>query len=623
MLPAPFRLVTALFIAPTDSSKLLSTERRHKKIKSNHMWCDRGNPYVLLFVTKDVTSRLPSTVMSDQHWEEREASRLRLLDVWANLATRYSRHMDDDDLVDIRTGEITKDNGVLRNAPTLEFGTLAAPGDEISDADDENDDQDLDEVDELDAFAEIKPGRTTTPMPPVNKLLNQAYADDLQEFLEAEKIRKEQCGTDVEEESEEEQSVWDVEDNVFSLDESTDELDCWEADSSNTVRFVHIVDSDVEILESPSPSRPSKHFGTAQCKNPTTPKSRQLLTPPPSRSRPQFSPIMTADNTIDSDIEIIESPTRTGQKLGPKDWSTTSLKRHTPQASAKKKKLDSSSTRELNSDDERLAFEKTPLKRYTPQASTKKKKRDPSSTRESNSDDERLAFEKTPLKRYTPQASPKKKTRYSSSTRESDFDSDSEYDEKLAFEKTPLMWHTPQVSPKNKKRCPSSTQELVFGSNSAYDGKLAFEDPPLKRHTPQPSPKKKKCYPPSTKELDSASENPQRVPRKRSPSCTDTRISPPPQILCPYPTPNHRASNMPAPIPDPRAQLIIAQAVQQLTALVTGTWQPPPPYYPEGSTPRSTPQRNTSRRSLVSRSRSRGRKVSFQLNDEGSDSQVL
>jgi hypothetical protein len=122
------------------------------------------------------------------------------------------------------------------------------------------------------------------------------------------------------------------------------------------------------------------------------------------------------------------------------------------------------------------------------------------------------------------------------------------------------------------------------------------------------------------------------------------------------------------PIPDPRAQLIIAQAVQQLSALVTGVWQPPAPHYLEGSSPH-TPQRrsmsvqpwgslhtpphphphpypslydpafssasfppespepehysNTSRRSLVSRSRSRVRRVTFQLSDEESDTQEV
>lgn len=115
------------------------------------------------------------------------------------------------------------------------------------------------------------------------------------------------------------------------------------------------------------------------------------------------------------------------------------------------------------------------------------------------------------------------------------------------------------------------------------------------------------------------------------------------------------------PIPDPRAQFIIAQAMQQLSALVGMPWQPPS-YYPDGNGPHTpsrrhqvqppgylytTPNHKSSqprvdsdfshatlppespeydsvqehsgsrkkRRALVHRSHSRGRRVSFRVDD--------
>ena len=201
-------------------------------------------------------------VATDVH-KEREASVLRLFDVWGGLAKRYSRRMDDDDLVDITTGEIVLDNGVLRNAPILEFGSLAAPVDATheDEANDDETDGEEDEsgLDELDAFADTTTFDTEEaksepgPLPPTS-FLNQAYTDDLHEFLEAEKSRKEECGTDVEE-SDEEQSVGEdvLEDDSDDSRRSTeryrddtepivvtsdDELNFWMADDFPAVHRV-------------------------------------------------------------------------------------------------------------------------------------------------------------------------------------------------------------------------------------------------------------------------------------------------------------------------------------------------------------------------------------------------
>ncbi len=251
--------------------------------------------------------------------KEREASRVRLLGVWSSLAQRYSRHMDEDDLVDITTGEIIRDNGVLRNAPTLKFGSLADPSDEGTDegteAEDEDEGDEYD-LDELDAFAEPRsPSLDRNEfedggkvVPPVT-LLDPTDVKDLHDFLEEEKRRREQCGSDADEDSDQESLVIEelLEENVSSCGEmqhlvkevsnqvhdlkgegeieknskpegvkgkggpqyaatrtdylevvelsSEDELDNWTLDESNAIRVVKndssVIDSDIEILEPP------------------------------------------------------------------------------------------------------------------------------------------------------------------------------------------------------------------------------------------------------------------------------------------------------------------------------------------------------------------------------------
>ncbi|KAI6045363.1 hypothetical protein EDC04DRAFT_2637595 [Pisolithus marmoratus] len=46
----------------------------------------------------------------------RKASALRVLNVWSQLADRYNKRMDEDDIIDLYSGAIIKDRGVLRSA---------------------------------------------------------------------------------------------------------------------------------------------------------------------------------------------------------------------------------------------------------------------------------------------------------------------------------------------------------------------------------------------------------------------------------------------------------------------------------------------------------------------------
>ncbi|KAF4617197.1 hypothetical protein D9613_006036 [Agrocybe pediades] len=159
--------------------------------------------------------------------KEREASRMRLLDVWSSLAARYTKPLDEDDIVDLHNWKITKDNGVLRNSTRLDFGSIAASraddaaagAGDSTDEGDEEEDEDYDDVygvDELDAFAEDIPldrmqvrGATTddeiacedvaeslASKLPTLAPLGPMDADDLREFLDAEHRRRELYGTD-------------------------------------------------------------------------------------------------------------------------------------------------------------------------------------------------------------------------------------------------------------------------------------------------------------------------------------------------------------------------------------------------------------------------------------------
>ncbi|KAF5315026.1 hypothetical protein D9619_006981 [Psilocybe cf. subviscida] len=314
------------------------------------------------------SSRTQTPVIDIQ--KEREASRLRLLDVWSSLAERYTRRLDEDDIVDLWTGKITRDNGVIRGSRSVAFGALGAPGagyqtaDEGSEEDDdEREDKDAEEddeygLDELDSFANPEDYGLETPddvpteivlVPPPTLPFGPTDEADLQEFMDAERMRRDTCGTDVEdieEADEEEETDFDqdhlgaseeehsscpasdfVEDEVdqeegeeeeeFSsalpedyydqvvplrYDSDEDELGNWKADDSNFTRPISAPpeetvseksDDEVEFVEPPIPpkklaqARPAR--GSSSPSKMDQKKNQQLLTPPLSSSSYAFS----------------------------------------------------------------------------------------------------------------------------------------------------------------------------------------------------------------------------------------------------------------------------------------------------------------------------------------------
>ncbi|KAG8910255.1 hypothetical protein FRC01_006431, partial [Tulasnella sp. 417] len=64
-----------------------------------------------------------------EHAEARRASVARVLSVWESLEQRYGRAMDDDDIVDLRSGKLVQDRGILKGSKSWQYGELLGGGD--------------------------------------------------------------------------------------------------------------------------------------------------------------------------------------------------------------------------------------------------------------------------------------------------------------------------------------------------------------------------------------------------------------------------------------------------------------------------------------------------------------
>ncbi|KAG5641545.1 hypothetical protein DXG03_004791 [Asterophora parasitica] len=291
------------------------------------------------------TASSPSSGTSDviDFHRAREESRMRLLDVWSGLAERYSRPLDGDDIIDITTGEVIKDRGIVRGFQKGTVGAFADPKDNEDSTEDENDDED--EVDELDAFASPGPNEIGVEVetegrrvPPV-EAADPRDAEDLREFLEAERRRREVYGSEVddteasldgnqtddvyaeepeysaaclvrdatpEEDEKDDSSAQTMQERVepFYVDSgSDDELDNWERDEASTVYRLppkfEDSDSEIEFVDPPrkepslSPeiynsSPPTELTINMRQRNPAV--QHQLQTPPRSQTSSSIPP---------------------------------------------------------------------------------------------------------------------------------------------------------------------------------------------------------------------------------------------------------------------------------------------------------------------------------------------
>ena len=126
---------------------------------------------------------------------------MRVLNIWSALAERYNRGLEEDDIMDIRTGEIIKDRGVLSGLPKrCNFGDVADEDDNLSiDTDPgceaaghlvENEQArgDEDGTRETVAFPAAD-GLTSSRLAPLRPATSSLDADDPRRLLTAEVIR--------------------------------------------------------------------------------------------------------------------------------------------------------------------------------------------------------------------------------------------------------------------------------------------------------------------------------------------------------------------------------------------------------------------------------------------------
>ncbi|KAL6302762.1 hypothetical protein BKA93DRAFT_929402 [Sparassis latifolia] len=172
--------------------------------------------------------------------QERSATSIdRLKNVWDQLEERYSRPVEDDDIIDLFNHKILTDRGAIRgSSKAYEMGLLADDA-RLSDANDANSEgggaeTEFDDVDELDAFTpsakiwdELKLEKEKLNIPPVQDE-NPTDAQHLQEFLEAERRRKEQYGDIDEEEVDFRLRFFASASNDEEWCDTSDEADCYE-----------------------------------------------------------------------------------------------------------------------------------------------------------------------------------------------------------------------------------------------------------------------------------------------------------------------------------------------------------------------------------------------------------
>lgn len=152
------------------------------------------------------STSLPSTPTRDRDtvdfYQARFESTMRLRGAWAQLAQRYARPLEEDDIIDLREARILKDRGVVRGLHAqISFGGISILDEPGNDASSEaggahsEDEDDFDEIDSISREARV-PNRLEAQLRRVKPLrdLDSEDDDDLKDFLEAERRTREEFG---------------------------------------------------------------------------------------------------------------------------------------------------------------------------------------------------------------------------------------------------------------------------------------------------------------------------------------------------------------------------------------------------------------------------------------------
>ncbi|KAL1707561.1 hypothetical protein EV121DRAFT_288437 [Schizophyllum commune] len=256
----------------------------------------------------------------DEIEREKAASLARLFESWANLEERYTRDLEEDDIVDLADMTVIKDRGVLASSPVKQFGMRQALLDDGDDEGSENQDEqpgeqeeEAEEVqepeesdDELDAFAP----KPTKDLPPRRQPLTE---EEIEEFMRAERERRrlEDDATDFSSEAPYTSDAFsdasrppDTDDdssappssdpNVIEIFDSDDELDDWGLTSeANIVYLVPKGDESEGELNAPSSPSPAGAQLNAPRGRLQQPTPLQLYTPPRSKTASSVAPFDT------------------------------------------------------------------------------------------------------------------------------------------------------------------------------------------------------------------------------------------------------------------------------------------------------------------------------------------
>lgn len=135
----------------------------------------------------------------------RRASSMKVLEIWSQLAQKYTRRLDEDDIINLRDETIIKDRGVLRNSGSLTYqiGSFADSHHE-NNSSPLQEDEDFDEIDAFYSPRDYSPSELEENVMGSDSELKRQFkrispvrerdpedAEDLKDFLEAESLRRE------------------------------------------------------------------------------------------------------------------------------------------------------------------------------------------------------------------------------------------------------------------------------------------------------------------------------------------------------------------------------------------------------------------------------------------------
>jgi hypothetical protein len=236
---------------------------------------------------------------------------MRLRDAWSQLAQRYARPLDEDDIIDLREEKILKDRGVVRSFHTqINFGDISIPDEPGNDASSEAGgvhSEDEDDFDEIDAFSHRNarvPNRLEAQLRLVKPLreVDSEDEDDLKEFLEAERQVREEFGPVDEDFREDHARLEDDAEEVIEISGSSDEEDEQRRTFTTSVQedgdseddelghWIHDESNAIyEVVRTPAPSDNDSDNEVIEIFD-TPPSSPPPSSPPPSSPSPLSDP---------------------------------------------------------------------------------------------------------------------------------------------------------------------------------------------------------------------------------------------------------------------------------------------------------------------------------------------